>query len=214
MTKIAPSNTGGNVVERRARGEARIEKLLAAAEAMIVEQGVGALVLSQVARRSGTAQGSLYQFFSSRDEMLLALHDRYARALESLAQKAEADFARIGSSATPGDLVRLLLSPMSAFYADHPAYAEIRRDATRGNPTAPRERQTDAFIADTMRRMLARLAPDMPDARLHLVTGIALETGDALLSFAASAERKSRKSILEEAQVMLETYLITTITNR
>ena len=198
-------------VERRARGAARIERLLAAAETVIVEHGVGGLTLSRVAKRAQTAQGSLYQFFASRDDLLIALHERYATRLEAVAHQATAAFTDLAAMAKPGDLVRLLLDPMAAFYLKNPAYGEIRRDETRANPTTAREDQVDALILDLLANMLAQIAPTLPEERMRLVAQIVLTTGDALLSLNATARDAHRPALLAEAEVMLETYLIQTI---
>ncbi len=208
MTEEEEPEATLTAIERRPRGAARIERLMASAERIIVERGVGGLQLSQVAKRAQTAQGSLYQFFASRDEMLIALHERYAALLEAVAFQAETDFSALGAEAAPGDLVRLLLNPMAEFYLEHPAYQEIRRDATRGNPTKTREDLIDNLIVSVMGRMLTRLAPHLSSARRRLVSSVMLDTGDALLSRMALGEEGDNAILLIEAELMLEAYLI------
>lgn len=181
------------------------------AVSLIVKQGVGGLLFSQVAKRAQTAQGSLYQFFASRDDLLIALHERYATLPEAVACEAEAAFADLGTKAAPRDLVRLLLNPMAELYLLHPAYREIRRDKTRGNPTNLRKESVDDLIVTVKGRMLRHLAPALSDTRARLVSSVMPDTGDALLSRMASGEGSENTIILTEAQVMLEAYLIRAI---
>lgn len=54
-----------------------MEKILAAAEACILEMGAANLKISDIAAASGMANASVYQYFSNREEIIQALLERY-----------------------------------------------------------------------------------------------------------------------------------------
>jgi AcrR family transcriptional regulator len=79
------------VAPKRQRGHARVAAILDAAAQLFVEQG-HAVTMTEIAARSGTAIGSLYRFFPTRDALADVLLQRYAdhlrEALEALSARA------------------------------------------------------------------------------------------------------------------------------
>jgi AcrR family transcriptional regulator len=65
----------------RERHEETKQAILAGARALIVEKGVHALSLREVARRTGYSPASLYEYFSGKDDLVAAVA---AEALERL----------------------------------------------------------------------------------------------------------------------------------
>lgn len=57
------------------------ERLLDAATELFWEKGYGSTSVSDVLRRAGANSGSLYHFFSTKQELLLAVLDRYAEGI-------------------------------------------------------------------------------------------------------------------------------------
>ncbi len=59
------------------RSRERVERMLAAASALIAEQGSDAMRMGEVAERAGVSIGSLYQFFPDKRAIVWALAERY-----------------------------------------------------------------------------------------------------------------------------------------
>lgn len=79
-----PRIEAATVAEHRARQRAA---LLAAAEGLLVEQGYEALRFADVAHRAGLARSSLYEYFTSRDDLVAAVCEEVLpRWLEQLAE--------------------------------------------------------------------------------------------------------------------------------
>jgi AcrR family transcriptional regulator len=76
-------------VGKRARNQAaRRQRVIAAAMELASEGGYDAVQMRDVAARADVALGTLYRYFPSKDHLLLAALDDWARALERrLAQK-------------------------------------------------------------------------------------------------------------------------------
>lgn len=82
------------------RAKQRVERILDATEALLIENGVGALTVYDIANRAEVPVGSLYQYFTNRDEVLYALCERHYRILSAAANeyftniRTVADFTR------------------------------------------------------------------------------------------------------------------------
>src|SRR5207253_7362858 len=73
------------VAEHRNRQRAA---LLRAAEELLVEEGYAALRFSAVARRAGLARSSVYEYFTSKDDLVAAVwEDVLPRWLEQIGQR-------------------------------------------------------------------------------------------------------------------------------
>lgn len=88
---------------RRARApedkHERRAAIVAAAEALLRRDPAGAFAVQDIARRAGLAKGTVYLYFGSREEILLAVHDAQLAelfgAIESALARRAADAARV-----------------------------------------------------------------------------------------------------------------------
>src|SRR5271156_5996426 len=64
---------------KRERGRTRVAAILDAGGAVFTEKGYDAATMTEIAARSGTAIGSLYRFFPSKEGLADALLERYAQ---------------------------------------------------------------------------------------------------------------------------------------
>jgi len=73
--------------------------ILAAAEALIRRDPEGGFAVGDIARRAGLAKGTVYLYFGSREEILLAVHDAQLgelfAGLEAVLEQPGADAARV-----------------------------------------------------------------------------------------------------------------------
>ncbi len=64
------------------RGSETRRQIVETAARLIYEQGYAATGVSQILRASGTGSSSLYHYFGSKDELLIAVLDRYLERLD------------------------------------------------------------------------------------------------------------------------------------
>lgn len=69
------------VAPKRARGRLRVDAIMQAGAALFAEKGYDAATMTEIAARSGTAIGSLYRFFPTKETLADALILRYAEKL-------------------------------------------------------------------------------------------------------------------------------------
>jgi AcrR family transcriptional regulator len=91
-------------------------RMLEATLELVEHGGLQAVTVAEVARRSGTSNGSLYHRFGDRTGLLLAAQDR---ALSAIEQATGAAFAR--ASAEPDDdrAIALLVRAALDIFAEH-----------------------------------------------------------------------------------------------
>lgn len=75
---------------KQARSEDSLRRLLDAAESLLGERSVGEVSIADIARRARSSVGGFYARFRDKDELLLALQERFVRELEQRFEEVEA----------------------------------------------------------------------------------------------------------------------------
>jgi TetR/AcrR family fatty acid metabolism transcriptional regulator len=68
--------------------DARREQLISAAAGRIAQQGVAGTTVSDVVKAAGVAQGTFYLYFDSKDDVILAVVERFAETMASAVREA------------------------------------------------------------------------------------------------------------------------------
>jgi AcrR family transcriptional regulator len=98
---------------QQGRSRASLERMLDAAEALMVERGSDDFALTEVGRVGRVSIGSIYNRFASKEELLHAVH---ARALERMrVDQAKITVRARSRSTTPTGLVKALLDDIGEF---------------------------------------------------------------------------------------------------
>ena len=81
--------------------EQRRAELLAAGQALFLAKGIAGTSLDDVTQRAGVSKGLFYLYFSSKEDLVLALREQFSRALaERMRAAAEAVPASTGPAST------------------------------------------------------------------------------------------------------------------
>ncbi len=156
LSKLICDSTAAVHAKRERRKEARPGELLAAALDLFVEKGFAATRAEEVARRAGVSKGTLFLYFSSKEELLKAvvrdnISGRYPQwnaefeaysgsTVDMLRHFMTEWWARLGASKASG-ITKLMMSEASnfpelaAFYQHEviaPGHELIRRILQRG----------------------------------------------------------------------------------
>jgi len=112
--------------------EERRHELMNAARHLFVEQGVDSTTVEQITSRADVAKGTFYLYFSSKEDVLAALGDRYGHELlegirAAISKKATDDWkgklAAWASTSVSGYLDSIHLHDI-LFYGSHPPTRE------------------------------------------------------------------------------------------
>src|SRR5690606_11563482 len=75
------------------RGGDKRERILVAAERIFARHGFFAAKVSDVAKEAGVADGTIYLYFKSKDDLLISLFERRMQQVNELLRKAVAGIA-------------------------------------------------------------------------------------------------------------------------
>lgn len=106
--------------KRQARGERRIDQIMAAAEELIAERGMQAVGMNAIARHAGISPGSLYQYFPGKSAILEELCRRLVGRLQHMAGRASCTSFR-PAQPTPETTLDRLLEAAMLLAQEHPA---------------------------------------------------------------------------------------------
>jgi AcrR family transcriptional regulator len=189
-------------VPAQARSRRRVEQILDQAAQLVVSRGVEALSTRDIAAAAKVPVASLYQYFSDKEDVLLALA---ARDMAEMDDQVAADLGEL-ESLTVSDLVRTSVLAFVKVYHRRRAFVEIYLRG-RTNVAVDRfGRDHNARIAETLRafaidRGLAT------DALTETVALLAIEIGDRIFQLAFEHDADGDTVIIEEGIAMMTSYL-------
>jgi AcrR family transcriptional regulator len=183
---------------KRQRGRIRVTAIMDAAITVFREKGYDAATMTEIAARSGTAIGSLYRFFPTKEALADALLRQYTQhALDSLADlRTRAGGMTLDELA--GALVdfRLSLAPQRSF-------AIVLLDA-RGGSDDLREKFRNAMLSGLA--AILRKAMSLTPAKAATMAIVLLHILKAVT--AADEEKPAvRRALLAEIRELARVYL-------
>jgi len=188
---------------RQARSQARVERILDAAATQVAAAGVESVTMAGIGAASGSAPGSLYQYFPNRNSLIEALAEREAIRVEACVADALANWQGC-KPATPASLIDALLPPLLTIYRERPAWGELLHALARGGQPGAVEQRLDAHIEARLSKALCRLDPAAKPDRRGMAAAILLDLGHAGLLF---AQRSESEAVYDEVRRALNAYL-------
>lgn len=183
---------------RREKGRQRIEAVLDATAALILEQGLAGVTMHAVARRSNTSIGSMYHFFSDREELLTALKQRHLDALQAILQALLDISDAQWQSATPREVMELLFGQFFRYVQEQP-HALILM-------AAKHDGEGNEFFQSLLRRIIQlRIAGDVQE--VDVISGTIYATGIGAMQVITQMDTATALGCLLQVQEMLGTYL-------
>jgi TetR/AcrR family fatty acid metabolism transcriptional regulator len=127
------------------------ERILAAAERIFARHGFFAARVSEIAKEAGVADGTIYLYFKSKDDLLISLFEHRMRQVNALLSQAIAD-------RPPGEQLRAFIQAYLQLVADAPATVEVLTIELRQSSKFMKEYDNPEFAA--FLRMLGGIITD------------------------------------------------------
>jgi AcrR family transcriptional regulator len=192
-------------VPRQARSRARLQRMLDAADELLVREGAEALTTTRVAEAAGVSVGSLYQYLPDKGALVEALAGRYLVEFEGLMDRLVEE-----ARADPGrwtDPVGALLDAFARRYRERPGYRALWFGRHLTEELRAADRENKLALADGLRRLVVALGL-APDGReLELAARAAVLVADALLQEAFKADPEGDPELIGEAKRILRLYM-------
>lgn len=189
---------------KQKRSRQRVDAILNAASELFAEVGYEAATIVEIASRSNTAVGSMYQFFANKEAILYAIVERYVAAATEV-------FANIQVKSYPDmtleQSIKAILVPLKNFIRDNRDFQVIF--STQRGP---------AFLEQTIRAMdedflarndraLAQARPNLDPAARRKYSLICMVIMKALLGMTTYSTELTFDEIFEELEAVYIRYL-------
>jgi AcrR family transcriptional regulator len=191
------------VVRRRARGLQRIASILDAAERVFAQVGYDEATTHQIAEEAGISPGSLYQFFSNKEEIAQALAARY---VEELQRVYNTIFSVEAATLPFSKWLDQIVDALIAFHLTHPAFHTLF-DAPPSLEVAgltqqlPKELQTRFELGFQIR------APHLSATERRLSATMCVQLFRAVPRLLLQAEESEQRLLVRELKTLLQRYL-------
>ncbi|WP_332644834.1 TetR/AcrR family transcriptional regulator [Aeromicrobium sp.] len=198
----ATGSSGLRRTPTQTRSRERVERILECASAIVVQHGVDALSTRDIAVAAGVPIASLYQYFSDRDAILLALVERDTHEMD---EQVAQDLATVEDLSIAA-LVETTMRAYVKVYARRPDFVEIWLRGRTNAAIYEFGRQHNQRTAQELRAFaieagLART--DLPAAAAEF----AVEIGDRCFQLAYEHDLAGDTYLIEQGIVMVSAYL-------
>lgn len=145
----------------------RLDAILGAARELLLEEGVEGLTFTAVAARAGLARNSLYEYFDTREALLLAVLEAELPSWVSAVEKAMA------AARTPDGVVKAYVTAQLSRVAegDH-HWAAMVRSVRFDGPSQARLAALHEALTEPLAAALKRLGQPRPHVTAVLLHGI------------------------------------------
>jgi AcrR family transcriptional regulator len=195
MTIRKPPKSAGRA-PKRSNGIKRRETILHAATEIISESGLAGLTLNATARRAKSSIGSMYHFFSDKEQLLDALRERHREAMaDIMGNVAAIDMAEWNDMSTAEVIDTLFGKPLN-YYSKHPFALELHQ--------LREGREVDSFMTILQSVMNSRLGDEHGTRVANMLYAISTGT----LSFLLDSRDSRQRALVAEIPTALTTYLV------
>ena len=189
---------------KQKRSQLRIEAILNAASELFAEQGYANTTVVQIAERADAAVGTLYQFFTNKEDILKALVERYVAS-------ASVVFAGMDVEAFPTmtleQSIKAILDPLKEFIRDNRDFQGIFSHPTGSAYVEETIHAMDeAFLArNDLALSLARPYMSAKERRKYSLVCMVIMKG--LLGLAHQSSELTLDEVFEELETVYLRYL-------
>jgi len=192
---------------QQSRSRATVSAILDGMVRVLDQEGYDAATTTRVAEVAGVSVGTLYQYFSNRDDILDALQDREFERSTQMMQRMLADT----SPKTGRDIARKVVQGLLEIYAESPALHRVL--VLQGLRVTPTERVKafDQRLVETIRGFLALANLKVRRQRIDAAAFVAFQSVRAcmLARLLESPPGLDDATVVEELTDLLVRYLIT-----
>ncbi len=187
-------------VQRRSRE--RVERILAAAEQLVVGSGVQALSTRVVARRADVPVATLYQYFADREAIMAALIERHISSMDGRIAEALAALPAYSVRS----VVETTVAAYRADYREHPSYVVLWFQGRMSAEIAAFIRARDEQLAVQFHRFATGAGLLRPETD-PLVLRLCFELADRFLEVAYRHELRGEDRVVDEGIEMIVSHL-------
>lgn len=192
---------------KRTRGHLRVKAILDAASEVFAEVGYDAATTNEIAARSSTSIGSLYQFFPNKEAILFALAARYR---DEVREVYAAVLTPDAFQQPMSKVISQLIDGLIKFNRSHMGYAQICFQQIPSLQVSPDLQELHLANQRSLETILAHYGPHLSPVERTLYASVGLTLVTALLSTAfkyhVASNREGVRQTLKQTKIALTAY--------
>ncbi|MDX8525064.1 TetR/AcrR family transcriptional regulator [Mesorhizobium sp. MSK_1335] len=181
------------------RSRERVERMLAAASALIAEQGSDAMRMGEVAERAEVSIGSLYQFFPDKRAIVWALAERYTAESQACISEALKD---VGDAEGLKQAFSELVDIYYRLFLAEPVMRDIWSGTQADKALRELELADSRANAEFLVAVLKRLRPAADPVELETIAFLVWQMGEAAMRLAISVDREEGDRLVAAYKAM------------
>jgi AcrR family transcriptional regulator len=192
---------GARRAPRRARGQLRVDALLASAAAVFAHKGFDGATMTEIAAQADSSIGSLYQFFRTKEAVAEAL---LSTQMDALWRRFD-DLAARAPALPTAALAREMAGFLAEFRADHPSFATL---VEMPRPVLPVVVGVRVKVRERVQDVLARHAPRADAAQVAAMAPVVQHAMKIAIQLRGDLDEAARAPAMAELEAMLVGYLV------
>jgi len=190
---------------RQARAKARMEKILSAAEKLLITQGLEAISTTNIANTASIPVGSVYQYFKDKNAILMQL---YSAAYNDIEKTVRHSLLEIKSNTPFETVVHGMLWTFWENAKTHPTFRILTRWANSQRSLWETTPNIESSLGELIQASLSVAGVSIPPERKEAALTVIITVVSVLVDVAIE-EQDERKTVavLDELVILLTRYI-------
>jgi AcrR family transcriptional regulator len=190
-------------IQQRSRDT--VDRVLAAADELVVRHGVEQVTVADISRLSGVAAGSIYQFFPTKTAVLDALAERYLSAFDATLQPLLEHLRPDAAEQT----LEQVLDAYIGHFRDHPGFRALWQGRAHLDRLVELDGDRDALLVQGISGMLRQVG--LTRRQAAAAARVVVSVAGNLLELAFADNPRGDPQILAQARLLLRGYLVSLV---
>ncbi|MGE0803573.1 MAG: TetR/AcrR family transcriptional regulator [Lautropia sp.] len=206
MTRRPPTKPRKHATQSRAR--ATVDALIEATARILVKEGFDRASTNRIAQQAGVSIGSLYQYYPSKEALVVAVAERHQEELMRVVRQALAEAAGLPLEPAIRRLVTAAIEAHAIDPALHRVLAEQTPQVGRLGNVEAYNRESHALARACLETRRSELrAVDLDLAAFVFATSVEALTHTAVLSRPSALTGAAMETLIDEVARLMVRYL-------
>ena len=188
---------------KQARSKAKVAAIVQAAIDMLRESGYEALSTADIAQRAGVSVGTLYQFFDNKDDLMEAIAEQHANAMQEFRQQY---FGADAVYVPPEILVGRTFDWLIAHNTEYPTFHQLFGGNWSDTHILDQLNATMFDIISDLARILRHHNPTLAPEQSQLGATVLVSITKGMFGILDSAESHHHPALIAELKRMALLY--------
>lgn len=180
--------------KRQARGEARIQSLLLAAEAVFARVGYTKATTNEIAAEAEVSPATLYQFFKNKEDIANAVAIKHIDAM--VREHNGVDYKSMAKQPMR-KMIETMLHPSLKFHEKNPAFMALLLDAPLSAETYQRKMSMAAGFTRQISELLMLRSPKLPRKQAEYYAEVSMLLFKGFIGEINAASGKRKKMLTD-----------------